>query len=274
MPVRPPAPPHPFSPRGEYVLTAVRLEALSRLLFVVEQRRDVAVLIGPTGVGKSRLLDELARQTRQDGRRVVWLDAAGLRQSDLPGAWLSACRLPPTGRPSWSELEDLLVGWGLSGGGGLWIVDHFDQAEDNLAPAIGRLLKGLGRRTVAGTLVLATESPAPLALLGERAEWRIKLQPWTVEETAEAIELLQGRLAETDPRFTPTAVATLHELSAGNPALTLHYGELSLLAASLHGLSQIDGDLVRDATQPLDPAPRDLTGEDLWDEALVSFLRD
>jgi energy-coupling factor transporter ATP-binding protein EcfA2 len=274
MPVRPPAPPHPFSPRGEYVLTAVRLEALSRLQFVVEQRRNFAMLIGPTGVGKSRLLDELARQTRQDGRRVVWLDAAGLRQSDLPGAWLSACRLPPTGRSSWTDLEDLLYGWGLSGGGGLWIVDHLDQAEDNLTPAIGRLLQGLGRRDVGGTLVLATESPAPLALLGERAEWRIRMQPWSVEETAEAIEHLQSRLPEGDARFTPGAVAALHELSSGNPALTLHYGELSLLAASLHGLSQIDGDLVRDATQPMVPAPRDLAGEDLWDEALVSFMRD
>ncbi|HUQ68467.1 MAG TPA: ATP-binding protein, partial [Planctomycetaceae bacterium] len=118
----------PFGPSGAFCLTEERLEALSRLLFVVENQRDFAVLCGPVGVGKTRLLEELQRQSRSTGRSVVRIDAGGLDRRELPQALLAACQTWSDPRSAWKTLEDVIAGRGLSGNGGVWIVDHIEQA--------------------------------------------------------------------------------------------------------------------------------------------------
>jgi type II secretory pathway predicted ATPase ExeA len=53
-------------------------EALSRLHFLVEQRRRVGLLMGPAGSGKSLLLEVFAEQLRQKGLPVAKVNLLGI----------------------------------------------------------------------------------------------------------------------------------------------------------------------------------------------------
>jgi hypothetical protein len=261
----------PFGPRGAFLLTEDRLEALSRLLFVAEQRRPFAVVSGPSGVGKSRLLDEFLHQLRRTRRLVVRIDAGGLNRHDLPQALLSATHVRGESRSPWNALEDLVAGHGLTGDGGVWIIDHVDRAADDLPLALDRFAHLLGRPDVRGTLILGTSDPRRLARWAERTDWPIALGRWTAEDTAAAIELATN--VSPRLRFSTDALRRIVDEAGGHPAATLRLCELAVLAAELHGVPVIDAELVdealRQSTAALDRARPQST-----DETLVSLWRD
>ncbi|MDZ4685497.1 MAG: ATP-binding protein [Planctomycetaceae bacterium] len=252
----------PFGPNGAFFLTEEQLEALSRLLFVVENQRDFAVVCGPAGVGKTRLLEELQRQSRAAGKFVIRIDAGGLDRRELPQALLAACQTWSDSHSAWQTLEDVIAGRGLSGNGGVWIVDHVERAAEDLTVPLHRLLQLLGRRDVRGTAIIATNRPGQLAPLIDRADWHIELHRWTAEDTAAAIERLQGH--GSLPRFSSAAIREIAEAAEGCPATTLRLCELAVLAAELHGAATIDADLVREAGRQR-TMPR--TDHELWTAA-------
>jgi hypothetical protein len=261
----------PFGPRGAFLLTDDRLEALSRLLFVAEQRRPFAVLSGPPGVGKSRLFEEFLPQLRRTGRRVVRIDAGGLGRHDLPEALLAATQICGDSSSPWNALEDLIAGQGLTGDGSVWIIDHVDHAADDLPLALDRFAHLLARSDVRGTLILGTSDPSRLGRLAERADWPIMLSRWTAEDTAAAIELA----ANVSPRlrFSSEAIRRIADEAAGHPATTLRLCELAVLAAELHGAPAIDAELVDEAVRQCAATP-DHVRHRSADETLVSLWRD
>jgi hypothetical protein len=248
----PAAAPLPFGPQGPFFLTEDRVEALSRLLFVAEERRPFAVLTGPTGVGKSRLLDEFSRQLRRAGRSVFRVDASGLVRDELTRELLAACHSTEDRSTSWQALEDALIGRGLTGDGGVWLLDHLDRTADDLRPAVQRFLQLLGRSEVRGTLIVTTTDIARLRELRDRADWPITLGRWTPDDTASVVE--RGLNRQPLPRFTPEALAWIIAESMGHPTTTLRWCELAVLASEVHGAAVIDVDLVREAYRPITSA--------------------
>jgi type II secretory pathway predicted ATPase ExeA len=254
-------------------LTEDRVEALSRLLFAAEHRRPFAVLSGPAGVGKTRLLGELQQQLERAARIVVRIDTGGLGRHELPEALATASHTASDTNRPWRVVEDLVTGQGLAGDGGVWIVDHVDHAADDLAPELERFAHLLARSDVRGTLILATSDLHRLGPLADRADWPIALGRWTLEDTAAAIEL--ATRSSVGWRFSREALRLIAEHAHGRPAATLRLCELAVLAAELQDANAIDADLVREVLQQRAPVSDDSGHRPgSADDALVSVWRD
>jgi type II secretory pathway predicted ATPase ExeA len=63
-------------------------EALARLQFLVERQRRLGLLVGPSGSGKSLLLEVFAAQLRRNARPVAKLSLLGVEPVEM--LWLLA----------------------------------------------------------------------------------------------------------------------------------------------------------------------------------------
>jgi ATP/maltotriose-dependent transcriptional regulator MalT len=106
--------------------TAQLAELEAALRDAAERRPSLALIAGESGVGKSRLADELVQRAREEGARVLWGDSVELGEGELPYApLLGALRplvrdrdpaldaLPEVLR---TGLDSLLPGLGAGGG--------------------------------------------------------------------------------------------------------------------------------------------------------------
>lgn len=242
------ADPLPFGPTGPFLLTDDRLEALSRLLFTAEQRRPLAAISGPAGVGKSRLLKEFARQLRQAGRLVREISLTGITRAEFPRSCLAAGGADHHADATWSALEDFVLGHGLAGDGGVWLFDELDGTSE-LGPSLQRLQRRLHATEVRGTMVIVADHARALGPLRELVDWPIVLRPWSPTDATTALEVCERNAAL--PTFAPEAVERIVTASGGQPAGILRRCEAALLAASLHAAKVIDGELVDEAQQQL-----------------------
>ncbi len=183
-------------------------------------------LIGPGGVGKTRLALELARAIADEGSpRVALASLAAIREPGLAAcaiaealglADLTAVDLPRRARAACDGHPTLLV------------LDNFEQVLD-AAPLVADLLRS------ASTLQLLVTSRAPLRVRGER---EYALGPLTVQAGAEtmspadlarvpAVRLFVERVREVQPDFRltsangPTVTAICRRLDALPLALEL-----------------------------------------------------
>lgn len=179
-----------------------RRAAVARLAYAVERPGGVALLCGPSGTGKTAVLDALAATA--DGRALrrplaAWL---GDPAADLPGIVLA------------------------------------DDAHEADVAALVRLLDAVRARRPEASLVLAGEGrllslvsrdPRLVRAVGLRAV----LRPFTADETEAvlAATLFAGRPGRMD-RGVRTAVArTIHEIAAGIPATVTRLAEFAALIA-------------------------------------------
>jgi energy-coupling factor transporter ATP-binding protein EcfA2 len=66
-------------------------EALARLHFLVEERRRLGLLLGPTGCGKSLVLEVFARRLRRHGAQIANVNLLGADLHEF--LWLAAAEL-------------------------------------------------------------------------------------------------------------------------------------------------------------------------------------
>jgi predicted ATPase/DNA-binding SARP family transcriptional activator len=129
-----------------------------RLLRECLPERRLVTLVGPGGVGKTRLALELAHAMSEDGRAVWWADLTTLPRPLLLDGLAETCGTEmPRGADPVAELAAAL----RSQPAGTLVVDNAESALEELAPVVERLVA-----TVPGLWVLAT-SRERLAVAGE-----------------------------------------------------------------------------------------------------------
>ena len=194
-------------------------------------------LIGPGGIGKTRLAVELARilaagvPAEIDG--VSFVDLSGLRD---PGSWPSSVTAALGIRPEGNRpVLDLLIDR-LQGRRQLLILDNFEQLVTGAAD-LGVLLAACQDLTVLVTsrIVLGLRAerefsllPLPIPAIGERLDIKLIQQ-------SPAVQLLVARARQVRPSFRVTsanavAIAELCQRLEGIPlALELAAAQLRLL---------------------------------------------
>lgn len=236
---------NPFAARGgDYFLAARCEEALSRLLFVVEQNRRCGAVCGPEQCGKSRLLEEVRRQTLRPGRLVATLDVRGQTADDFAEALLQSTGCAPSRRNPWDRLADVLYGWRTIGTASVWLIDQFDDAADDLNAELLRLLRLLDQSHAAASVLVAARSIPVDARWRTALELSIALEPWTV---ADCREFIRQRLESADARrtvFTSDGLTAIATCAEGLPGHLLRLCDLALHAGWSLGVNAIDAELV------------------------------
>ncbi len=237
----------------------VHEEALSRLLYLIEERRRCGLLSGGPGTGKSLLLKIVDDQVRRSQRQSVMLNLPGLTGEEVPRRLAQALGifpLPSDTYEAWTAIEDHLLsmlafehqavvifdGLERAGRGGLEAVERLVQLADNVAGGL--------------TVILATRSerlPAGAARVAEHIDLRADLVPLDATQTADYVTDILGQCGRTDLTFTPEAFRKLAELSGGIPRAIDRLADLSMLAAMGEDMPYVDESIIEQVAIELQP---------------------
>jgi type II secretory pathway predicted ATPase ExeA len=198
-------------------MTAVMLSdpqraALAKIACGLEAATGLVLLCGPAGVGKTLVLDELARS------------------------------LPPRGQ---TARRECVADW-LSWSGDLPAVVLADDAHLATEGDLGRLLDRC-RRAGPTSLVLAGEGRL-LSLvsrdprLEQAVRIRVSLLPGTLADTLEVLARVFAAAPLPGPAFDEAAVATIHEIAGGVPGAIVRLADLAGVLASARPDGRLSAD--------------------------------
>jgi general secretion pathway protein A len=224
-------------------------EAMSRLLFLVEEKRRCGIITGAKGTGKTFLMKLIGQRSERLGRLVVRCDSTGLDCDELMTQAAMACHVgcdPNAGSSKiWNGLRARFTALAVIQQPVVLLIDHFDSSEKGCRQAVRRLNQLADLVGLKLTIILATgESKIPIELQ-ELVELRIDLAPWTVQETSQFIRMAIERAGGQKRLFTNDAIEAVHEVSLGVPAKIVSLGNLCLLATLGQNETLVTSDIVQ-----------------------------
>ncbi|MBM4090383.1 MAG: hypothetical protein FJ276_13320 [Planctomycetes bacterium] len=227
-------------------------EALARLRFLVENRRQMGVLVGAAGSGKTMVLDVFARQLRAEGCQVAAVNLHALEAREF--LWELATQLrrnpqpPDTPFQLWRQIVDRLAENRYQRLPTIMLLDDAGEAAEDVLAHVTRLLRHASAQECPLTVVAAADI-RQLPRLDQRvldlAELRIELETWDPEDVW---GFLQSGLAAAGTKqlvFDPRAALKLYELTQGVPRKVSQLAELALVAGAGRQLSQIDAGTIQ-----------------------------
>ena len=175
-------------PLGAFIGRRTELEALCALA----DRERLVTVLGPGGVGKTRLALEACVRLGRSCDAAWWVDLASADDEAVVGAIAAALGLSDTAvRPDQGPHDYIhRLTTFLAGRNSLLALDNCEHLLDALAPVVATLLRACPELTV------VTTSRAPLEIAGEAL---FPLAPMSDEEAA---ELFNARAVLADPSFT------------------------------------------------------------------------
>ncbi len=233
-------------------------EALARLHFLVDERRRLGLLMGPTGSGKSLLLEVFAQRLRRDGSPAVLVSLLGAEPAEM--LWQLAVGLqlnPDPSMPSaalWRAVTDRIIEHRYQQLATVVLLDDAHQADPRVLAQVTRLVQFDPSPQSRLTIVLAGHREQ-MGHLGHHlldlAELRIDVEPWEPSDTKDFISTSMAQAGCQSRVFDDPAVARLHELAHGIPRRVSQLADLALLAGAGAELGQIGAETVESAYHEL-----------------------
>ena len=251
----------PFStkldPRRFFAGTAQE-EALSRIQFLVQNRRRLGLLLAPFGCGKSMLLDVAARQLRQQNRHVVLTTLMGMENDEF--LWKLAAglganpRIDANLRQLWRQIDDLILADRYQRIATVLLFDDVDEAETSVLTSLARLAEYDANDDSRLTLLLSCDIGRS-DLLGRRlqelCDLRIEMDPWDPEETRDFVRFSLAGGGCNEDLFSTAAIQRLYELTQGIPRRVQQLAQLALIAATAQDLAEVNEDTLEAVQQEL-----------------------
>lgn len=225
-------------------------EAVARLSYSIEAKHRLAVLSGPTGVGKSRVLAQALHETRSPLRRVSMvkspMDGADLFAGLARGLGVRQTQQPASLVDGWHWLQRGIRIFSHQGFQAVLVVENAQLLVQSSENADLERLTHLGELADGAVTVLLVTSGdlTPESLASGLCPLCIRLKPLT---RSEAGTYLTAKLAAAGcdcALFTPRAVTRLHALSGGIPSGLNRLTTLALMAGALRGMESISAEVV------------------------------
>ncbi len=212
-------------------------EAFARCDFLMQQSRKLAFVIGPSGVGKSSFLDQLALKQSIRNPKANWV------RLDLQST--------PQTQTDWNNVEDTLFGLSAVGRKVTFLVDNVVREgteNDDVFNALSRLC----RNRSDWLMLLAVDDDAlpdlPRWLL-ESCHLRVDLPRWDLGQTADYFDFALEQVGYEQALFDAQSITRVQELSDGIPRRILQLAELALVAGAVRQTDRIHAELVEEVYQ-------------------------
>jgi general secretion pathway protein A len=238
-------------------------EALARLMFLVEHRRRCGVLSGPSGTGKSLVLELLRREAGRSGGEVALVDVLETGGREMLWEVLATLGLSPGFDDSqyglWRRLHDHVLANRSARVPLVLIFDHFDRAHSDCVIAVERLQRLSSGAHSGLTLILGVGNERAAGLgrtLRDISDLRIELAPFDREQTQQYVETLLARAGSDRPLFDQSALDHLFDETRGVPRALNRLCDLALLAGMADQATHVDATIVSAAAEELHTRPR------------------
>lgn len=237
--------------------------ALLKLRYAIENRRGAVLLAGPSGVGKTLLVQLLREELGDEFRHQVHLVFPQMSSRDLLVYLAEQLGAPPADPPrhtieeSIRRLQFFFEQIAHEGQHAVVVIDEAHLLEDCGSLETLRLLLNF---EVAGqpalTLLFVGQvglisAVSRLPSLEERIAVKSLLRAFTMEETAAYVRhRLEGAGATRDI-FTAAALEALHYLTRGIPRQINRLGDLALLVGFADRLPHLDAEQIEAVSEEL-----------------------
>jgi type II secretory pathway predicted ATPase ExeA len=235
-------------------------EALRRLLYVIENRKGVAMLTGEVGCGKTTVTKALAEHLNGDRVRFQMISNPALQPEELLKAILLKVGGSPENGSKTLMLDQLQKILAANGADGLSTVLAIDEAHviGNRA-TLDELRMLLNIQTddeFLVTLILLGQPPllrniAELQPLKERIAVKFNLEPLDFQNTVRYVMFRLKSAGATRGIFTEQAVRLLYDYSGGIPLRINNLCDRCLLIGVMHNAKLVDSRIMRDAIEDM-----------------------
>jgi general secretion pathway protein A len=238
----------------QFYPTVAHNEALARIEYLVECRRQLGVLLGDAGVGKSLVLRVAAERLARKGCRVVVVDALGATTREV--LWDVACGLRTVPREDadvswlWRQIADRVVENRMQQVASVALVDDAGQAGPDLITQFARLARLDMNSSSNWTMVLAAEPEQTSRwneTLRNAVDLRIELGPWSAADTVGYVQTALVEAGRLEPVFEEDALRALHDLACGVPRRVVRLAEYTLLAGAAAKIDMVDAAIIEAA---------------------------
>jgi type II secretory pathway predicted ATPase ExeA len=235
-------------------------EALRRLLYVIEQRKGVAMLTGEVGCGKTTVTKALANHLNKDRVQFQMISNPALQPEDLIKAILlklGGTSLNGSKTLMLDELHKLLLQNEASGLNTVLAIDEAHVIGNRATlDELRMLLNYQSEETFLITLILLGQPPllksvSELQPLKERIAVKFNLEPLDFENSLRYVLFRLKRAGAARGIFTRQAVQQVFDYAGGIPLRINNLCDRCLLIGVVKKAKVVDTRVVREAIEDL-----------------------
>ncbi|TWT85595.1 NACHT domain protein [Posidoniimonas polymericola] len=256
----------PFEPHPDeesYFPSESHDGAQLKLRYALDQRRPAAALAGPSGVGKTLLVDRIIADLGDHAGPVVKVVFPQMSPRDLLTHIADALEapLPENPRRSTDEavarIDKALAASVAAGRHTLLVIDEAHLLEDGGLLETVRLLLNLAAGATPRMTLLLVGQMGLLSAMGratsleERLSVKTLLRSFVSEETAEYLQHRLNAAGASREVFTPAAVEAVHQITGGIPRQIDRLCDLALLVGFAEQLAVIDEPQIHSVSKEL-----------------------
>ncbi|MCA9035354.1 MAG: ATP-binding protein [Planctomycetaceae bacterium] len=227
----------------EFLETPTHVEALNRLLYLVESGTTMALIQGQTGSGRTVVLAKLKQILTRQQFSCPMVNVAGMDAETLFWHIASVFSLPAASQQNKAatliSIRDEILGRAHCGLKTLLILDDLDHGFGDFQGAI-RYLAAVAAQTEGMFSIVMAASTLPTGGLIDDAELRVELPRLSRAESAAFAMKMLGALTENGQSLTQNALEEITSLAQGLPA------RLTQLCNVLHVVHETTPDLAID----------------------------